>query len=119
MRVCVCVCVRACVCGREEGARSRKRTAKRTKKLQYPSQSLSHRRATGIMYAKQAVVARGDFRELPLLRLIHCIHQEAITVHDKVSLANRREKPGTAMISRDLVRWPVNNNKSAGNLVGF
>jgi len=43
------------------------------------------------IYAKQAVVVLGDFRELPLLRLIHRIHQEAITVHDKVSLANRRE----------------------------
>lgn len=44
-----------------------------------------------IIYAKQAVVARGDFRELPLLRLIYRIHQGVIIVHDKVSLVNRRK----------------------------
>lgn len=43
-----------------------------------------------IICAKQAVVARRDFRELPLLQLIHRNHQEMITVHDKASL-NKKE----------------------------
>lgn len=60
----VCVYMRACYCAEERGRRENKKSQENEKEEASISfLELSH----DIMNAKQAVVARGDFRELPLL----------------------------------------------------
>lgn len=65
----VCVYARACAVRKKGGEReSRKRTCQENEEASISF--LEPRPNHGIIYAKQAVVARGNFRELPLLRLI-------------------------------------------------
>lgn len=73
----VCTCVRVLYGRKQE---------ENTQENEEASISLELR----LLYAKQAVVTRGDFRELPLLGFIHRIHQEVIIVYNKASLANRK-----------------------------
>lgn len=65
------LCVSACVERKKRGGRDRKREENGQEDEDASISVLELRLPNyGIMYAKRAVVARGDFRELPLLRLI-------------------------------------------------
>lgn len=79
--MCVCMYVRACAVRKKAG---------REHPRERSGFNILLRAKLRLLYAKQAVVTRGDFRELPLLRFIHRIHQEVITVYNKASLANRK-----------------------------